>query len=216
MENDWNDVAVDAFNRLYHNEILPALLEDEMAGAKIYPPKNLRFRAFEECSYANAKVVILGQDPYHGPHQANGLAFDVDFSVKPPPSLVNILKEKHLDVGASTPGTGSYLAKWAKQGVLLLNTSLSVLEDSPESHIHLWKPFTKQIIQALNKKNNIVWALWGLHAQGYSEYITNPTHKILKRSHPSPFSARKNFIETKPFSQINQALQELNHSPIDW
>lgn len=223
IPQDWLDIAPDAFGRLYQNTILPVILDDIYERElEVYPNSQKRFRAFKECPYKEVKVVILGQDPYHTPGAANGLCFDVDGMYKAPPSLLNICKEMDEDVPIDPQeavdnlvSKGSNLGHLPGQGVLMLNTALSVLEGSPGSHINLWKPFTEQIIAALNRKDNVVWLLWGNYAKAYTTQITNPTHRIIKSAHPSPL-ARKGFRHSKPFSRCNAALKEMGHTSISW
>jgi uracil-DNA glycosylase len=168
-------------------------------------------------SYQDTSVVILGQDPYHGAGQAHGLSFSVKPGVKQPPSLKNIFKELHDDLGCEIPNHG-YLVKWAEQGVLMLNTVLTVRESKPNSHKGKgWENFTDQVIKALNEREQpVVFLLWGRHAQEKKNLITNERHHIIESAHPSPFAARKGFFGTKPFSKANQLLKEMGRKEIDW
>ena len=175
------------------------------------------FNALKSVSYEDCKVVILGQDPYHGKGQAHGYAFSVKKGVRTPPSLINIYKEMHEDIGTYIPDNG-YLKKWADQGVLLLNTSLTVRAGEPNSHEKLgWEILTDRIIKLLNDRQKpIVFILWGRNAQSKEPFITNPKHLIIKSPHPSPFSASRGFFGSKPFSRTNGFLKSVGQEPIDW
>jgi uracil-DNA glycosylase len=175
------------------------------------------FNALHFTSYENVKVVILGQDPYHGPNQAHGLSFSVNPGVKSPPSLVNIYKELKTDLGCYIPNNG-YLKKWADQGVLLLNTVLSVRGGEANSHKNKgWEEFTTRIIELLNEKETpIVFILWGNNAISKTRLITNPKHHIITSVHPSPLSASRGFFGSKPFSKTNNFLISTKQTPIDW
>ena len=175
------------------------------------------FNALHFTSYADTKVVILGQDPYHGPNQAHGLSFSVNPGVKIPPSLVNIYKELHTDLNCYIPNNG-YLKKWADQGVLLLNTVLTVRAGEANSHKNKgWEEFTTKIIKILNEKETpVVFILWGNNAIAKEKLITNPKHLIIKSVHPSPLSASRGFFGSKPFSKTNDFLISTNQKPIDW
>ena len=175
------------------------------------------FNALHYTPYSKVKVVILGQDPYHGPNQAHGLSFSVNKGVKTPPSLVNIFKELHSDIGCYIPNNG-YLKKWADEGVLLLNTVLSVRAKEANSHKKMgWEKFTDKVITSLNEKENpIVFILWGNNAISKEKLITNKKHLILKSVHPSPLSASRGFFGSKPFSKTNEFLEKTGQTPIDW
>lgn len=175
------------------------------------------FNALNFTSYKDVKVVILGQDPYHGPHQAHGLSFSVQPDVKIPPSLVNIYKELHDDLGCYIPNNG-YLKKWADQGILLLNTSLTVRAGEANSHRNIgWVTFTDKIIELLNQRQDpVVFILWGNNAISKETLITSPQHYIIKSVHPSPLSASRGFFGSKPFSKTNDFLIKNNKTPIDW
>lgn len=183
----------------------------------IYPPKDYIFNALKLTSYKDTKVVIVGQDPYHGEHQAHGLSFSVQKGVKLPPSLQNIYKELESDLGIP-PRTDGDLTGWAKQGVLMLNAVLTVEKDKAASHRNLgWEPMTDYIIKLLNKKDEpIVFILWGNFAKEKAKLITNPNHYIIISPHPSPFSAYSGFFGSKPFSKTNDFLISKNMKPIDW
>ena len=189
-------------------------MSDHNSGKKIYPePKNF-FKAFEICSYENVKVVILGQDPYHTPNAANGLAFSVNKNQKLPPSLKNIFKEIKNDVGVENE-TGN-LTKWAKQGVLLLNSSLTVVEGMPGSHSQIgWQIFTDKAVQLIQRKKKVIFMLWGNFAKQKKQLIEDDNF-ILEAPHPSPFSANSGFFGCKHFSKANEILSDLDLDPIDW
>lgn len=183
----------------------------------VFPPKNLIFNALKLTPYENVKVVIVGQDPYHGDGEAHGLSFSVRKGVKLPPSLKNIYKEMYDDLGISGADTGD-LSCWAKEGVLLLNSTLTVLKDSPNSHSKIgWDRFTDYVIKVLNEKNDpVVFILWGNFARGKKSLITNKNHLIIESPHPSPFSARNGFFGSKPFSKCNDFLASKGIEPVDW
>ncbi len=190
-------------------------LVDTYEAAKVYPAKEEVFRAFKLTPYQNVRVVIIGQDPYHTPGVANGLAFSSKKTEVTPPSLVNIFKAIKNDLNIDNHNTD--LSSWASQGVLLMNTALTVEEGKPGSHTKEWISFTNQIIDGLNKHphHNIVFLLWGQHAQAFESKIAS-RHTVLKTSHPSPFSAHKGFLDCKHFSKVNEILQERGESPINW
>lgn len=216
IANDWNKLLKDEFNEEYYIKIRK-LLEEEYAEQVIYPEKKNIFAALNYTPYKKVKVVILGQDPYHGLNQAHGLSFSVKPGIKIPPSLKNIYKELQNDIGCYIPNNGS-LIKWAEQGVLLLNTSLTVREGKPSSHSKIgWHIFTDKVITLLNeKKDPIIFVLWGNHAKSKETLITNKRHYVIKAPHPSPFSANKGFFGSQPFSKINTILAELKKEVIDW
>lgn len=183
----------------------------------IYPPKELIFRALELTPFENIKVVILGQDPYHGEGEANGLAFSVNKGVKLPPSLRNIYEELKSDMGIKIPNHGD-LTSWAKQGVLLLNSVLTVEKDKPASHRNIgWEEYTDSIIKKISdKKENIVFILWGKYAQSKKDFIDERKYLVISSPHPSPFSANKGFFGSKPFSKTNTYLKSKGKKEIDW
>lgn len=193
-----------------------AKVKQEYASTQCFPPKNQIFRAIELNSFDEVKVVIIGQDPYHGDNQANGLCFSVSDKVKAPPSLQNIFKELKDDLNIDK--TTNELDDWAKQGVLLLNATLTVRAHSPNSHKDLgWEKFTDFIIKEISdKKQNVVFVLWGAFAQKKEELIDSSKHFILKSAHPSPFSVYRGFYGSKPFSKINEYLESKNLKPISW
>jgi uracil-DNA glycosylase len=216
LTNDWATIMQPEFEKPYYKELI-SFLEKEYEQETIYPPREDVFSALNLTSYQDTSVVILGQDPYHGAGQAHGLSFSVKPGVKHPPSLKNIFKELHDDVGCEIPNHG-YLVKWAEQGVLMLNTVLTVRESKPNSHKGKgWENFTDQVIKALNEREQpVVFLLWGRHAQEKKNLITNERHHIIESAHPSPFAARKGFFGTKPFSKANQLLKEMGRKEIDW
>ncbi|MBQ3297202.1 MAG: uracil-DNA glycosylase [Bacilli bacterium] len=214
--NDWDILLQDEYQKEYFKKLLD-FVKKEYQTKTIYPKQNEVFNAFRYTSFDNVKVVILGQDPYHGPNQAEGLSFSVSNEVLKPPSLQNIFKELESDLGISFPKSNS-LKPWAKQGVLLLNAVLTVEEHKPTSHKDKgWETFTDDIIKILNNKQEpIVFILWGAYARNKKSLITNSRHLIIESAHPSPFSARNGFFGSKPFSRTNKFLRENNLKEIDW
>lgn len=196
---------------------LKEFVDKEYETKTIFPPKKNIFFALENTPYENVKVVILGQDPYHGTGEAHGMAFSVNPGIKVPPSLQNIYKEINRDLGCKIPNNG-YLLKWARQGVLMINSVLTVEKDKPASHQGKgWEVFTDKIIEEINKKETpVVFLLWGSFAKQKQVLITNPIHHILTSSHPSPFSVRYGFEGCSHFSKTNKFLVENNMEPIDW
>ncbi len=214
--NDWDEVLKviwnsEGFKKFYH------IIENEYNTKTIYPPKDHIFNALKLTPYKNVKVVIVGQDPYHGEGEAMGLSFSVNKDIKIPPSLQNIYKELNDDLNIPIHQDGD-LTKWAKEGVLLLNAVLTVEKDKPASHRNLgWEPLTDYIIKELNQKDEpVVFILWGNFAKEKAKFITNPNHYIITSPHPSPFSARSGFFGSKPFSKTNNYLIKKNIKPIDW
>ena len=216
LKNDWKDLLDDEFNKEYY-QTLRNFLTNEYKTKTIYPDKYDIFNALHFTSYKDIKVVILGQDPYHGPGQAHGLSFSVNPGIKIPPSLLNIYKELNSDLGCYIPNNG-YLKKWADQGVLLLNTSLTVRAGEANSHKSIgWEIFTDRIISLVNEKEDpVVFLLWSNNAIKKKNLITNKRHLILTSAHPSPLSASRGFFGSKPFSKINNFLISVNKEPIDW
>ncbi|MFC4389013.1 uracil-DNA glycosylase [Gracilibacillus marinus] len=214
--NDWEDILSGECNQNYYKK-LHEFLREEYQTSTIYPKAEDIFNALHFTSFEDVKVVILGQDPYHGPNQAHGLSFSVNKGVPVPPSLKNIYKELQNDVGVSIPNHG-YLKEWADQGVLLLNTVLTVR--SGEAHSHKgrgWEQFTNQIIKKLNDKSSpIVYILWGKAAEAKETLIDTSKHYTIKSPHPSPLSAHRGFFNSKPFSKVNQLLIQEGKEPIDW
>ena len=216
ISNDWLAPLTPEFAKPYYRELYKKVKE-EYATHMIFPPSNEVFSAFELTPLADVKVVILGQDPYHNVGQAHGLCFSVKPDVEIPPSLVNIYKELHDDLGCYIPNNG-YLVKWAKQGVLMLNTVLTVRAHQANSHRGIgWEEFTNAAIRVLNEQDRpIVFILWGSPAQRKKEMLNNPKHLILEAPHPSPLSAYRGFFGSMPFSQTNAFLEKNGLTPIDW
>lgn len=216
LGNDWDELLKDEFQKEYYFN-LRQFLKREYRTKIIYPDMYKIFEALKLTSYEDTKVVILGQDPYHGENQAHGLAFSVQERVQIPPSLVNIYKELSNDLGCYIPNNG-YLVPWAKQGVLLLNTSLTVIANRANSHRNKgWEVLTDTIIQILNKKDApVVYLLWGNNAKEKMKYLTNPKHLALTSVHPSPLSANRGFFGCKHFSKANKFLRENGVSEINW
>jgi uracil-DNA glycosylase len=214
--NNWDNYLEEEYQKKYFQNLLN-FVKEEYKNKIIYPKQNEVFNAFRYTDYQDVKVVILGQDPYHGPNQAEGLSFSVSNEVLKPPSLKNIFKELESDLGIPFPEDNS-LKPWAKQGVLLLNAVLTVEEHKPTSHKDKgWEIFTDNVIKTLNKREKpVVFILWGAYARAKKEYITNPKHYIIESAHPSPFSARNGFFGSKPFSKTNEFLKKNNIKEIDW
>lgn len=215
FHNDWDEILKDEINKEYFKELLKnvnILYEEKV----IFPPKEDVFNAFR-LSYKDVKVVILGQDPYHGIGEAHGFAFST-LNTKLPPSLKNIYKELYDDLGIQKDYSNGNLFPWVKQGVMLLNTGLTVEKDKPNSHKDLgWHTFTDAVIQKLNEREDpIVFILWGNNARAKKQYITNKRHLVIESAHPSPFSARNGFFGSKPFSKTNEFLEKNGKSKIRW
>lgn len=215
FHNDWDEVLKDEINKEYFKELLKnvnVLYQEKV----IFPPKKDVFNAFR-LSYKDVKVVILGQDPYHGIGEAHGFAFST-LNTKLPPSLKNIYKELYDDLGIQKDYSNGNLFPWVKQGVMLLNTGLTVEKDKPNSHKDLgWHTFTDAVIQKLNEREDpIVFILWGNNARAKKQYITNKRHLVIESAHPSPFSARNGFFGSKPFSKTNEFLEKNGKSKIRW
>ena len=219
MESSWKKILTPEFKKEYFKEIVDYLKAEKELKKIIYPPGPQMFRAFDLTPVDQTKVVILGQDPYHGEGQAHGLSFSVPATVqKLPPSLKNIIKELKSDIGVSASASNGDLQNWAKQGVLLLNASLTVRAGEPMSHAQIgWATFTDAVIRLLSdQKQNLVFLLWGKFAQEKESLIDTKNHLILKAAHPSPFSADKGFFGCKHFSKTNHYLVQKGISPIDW
>lgn len=217
IEASWKEVLKQEFNKPYFLQVAAHLKTEKASGVTVYPPGSLIFNAFNTTPFNDVKVVILGQDPYHGPGQAHGLSFSVPDGVPPPPSLVNIYKELHADIGIPIPKTGN-LTKWAKQGVFLLNAMLTVRANEPASHSKIgWMDFTDAVIRKISdEKKGVVFLLWGKFAQEKQVLIDETKHHVLKAAHPSPFSADKGFFGCKHFSKTNEILVAQRLTPIDW
>ncbi|HEY4651773.1 MAG TPA: uracil-DNA glycosylase, partial [Pontibacter sp.] len=208
IEESWQNVLQDEFEKPYFKNLV-AFVKDEYTSQKVYPPGNLIFNAFKMCPFDEVKVVILGQDPYHGPNQANGLAFSVSDEVRTPPSLLNIFKEIKSDLGKDMPATGN-LERWAGQGVLLLNATLTVRAGQAGSHQKRgWEQFTDAVVQKVNDlKEHVVFMLWGAYAQKKGAFIDTSKHLVLQSAHPSPFAADRGFFGNRHFSKANAYLKE--------
>ena len=216
IAQDWKDILAPEFEKPYFEE-LTQFVKEEYAAHRVYPRGSNIFRAFDKCPFERLKVVIIGQDPYHGPGQAHGLCFSVKPEVEIPPSLVNIYRELHDDLGCRIPSHG-YLEKWAGQGVLMLNTVLTVRAHQANSHRGIgWEEFTDAAIRVLDAQDRpIVFILWGRPAQMKKSMLNNPKHLILEAPHPSPLSSYRGFFGSRPFSQANRFLEANGVEPVDW
>ncbi len=216
LNNDWDELLKDEFEKDYYKKLRQFLVE-EYKTKTIYPDKYNIFNALKLTSYKDAKIVMLGQDPYHGPNQAHGLAFSVKPGVQTPPSLLNMYKELHNTLGCYIPNNG-HLVNWAEQGILLLNTALTVRAGEANSHRNKgWEIFTDRVISILNDREDpVIFILWGNNAKEKVKLITNKNHFILKAAHPSPLSASRGFFGCNHFMKANDILKSLNKNPIDW
>tara|TARA_B100000579_G_scaffold425278_1_gene430781 strand:+ start:93 stop:758 length:666 start_codon:yes stop_codon:yes gene_type:complete len=216
IENSWKELLQEEFSKKYF-QTLVKFIKKEYSSQKIYPKGSLIFNAFNYCSFDDVKVIILGQDPYHGYNQAHGLSFSVLEGVKKPPSLVNIFKELQNDIGKKIPESGN-LENWAKQGVLMLNSILTVRKGEPGSHREKgWELFTDAVIDVISqKKSKKVFMLWGAYAQKKGKKIDRNKHLVLEAAHPSPFSAHTGFFNTNHFSRCNEYLNLYNIQEIKW
>jgi uracil-DNA glycosylase len=217
LEASWLQRLNDEFEKPYMKNLRNFLLEQKKAKKVIYPPGPEIFAALDQTPFDRLKVVILGQDPYHGPGQAHGLSFSVKAGTPPPPSLVNIFKELHDDTKLEVPATGD-LTAWAKQGVLLLNAALTVEQGRPLSHQGQgWEQFTDKIIHVINEeKTGVVFILWGAFAQRKAQFVDRKKHFVIESPHPSPLSSYRGFFGSKPFSRTNEYLTSIGKDPIDW
>jgi uracil-DNA glycosylase len=216
INETWKKKISEEFTKPYFEKLI-TFVKVQYSTETIYPPGKLIFNAFDKCPFDDVKVVIIGQDPYHGPGQANGLCFSVNDGVPFPPSLKNIFKEIHSDLGKSIPASGN-LERWASQGVFLLNATLTVKKDAPGSHQNKgWEEFTDAIIRKVNEeKENVVFILWGAYAQKKGAIIDERKHLVLKSAHPSPFSVERGFYGNKHFSKANDYLKSKGLKEIDW
>lgn len=216
FSNDWQEILGEEFGKSYYKE-LREFLKDEYAKETIYPVKENIWNAFEHTAYQDVKAVILGQDPYHGPNQAHGLSFSVQPGIAHPPSLRNIFKELEDDIGCEKPVDGT-LTKWSDQGVLMLNTVLTVRQGQAHSHQKKgWEQFTDEVIRKLSaRKEPVIFILWGKPAQMKKRLIDTERHDIIEAPHPSPLSAHRGFFGSKPFSKVNKLLQSRGEEPIDF
>jgi uracil-DNA glycosylase len=216
IEPSWKKVLQEEFEKDYFKRLSETVRKAYLSDS-VFPPPKLVFNAFEHCTFDAVKVVILGQDPYHNPRQAHGLSFSVPNGVKPPPSLQNIYKEIATDIGTDIPQSGN-LERWAEQGVLLLNATLTVEQNKPGSHQELgWEIFTDAVIKKISEeKEHVVFLLWGKYAQDKGKSIDTHKHLVLTAAHPSPFSAHNGFFGCKHFSKTNAYLSEHGIEPIVW
>jgi len=216
IHESWKELLIDEFNQPYFS-VLKKFLVEEMNSNVVYPPGKKIFSAFDRTPYDKVKVIILGQDPYHGKGQAHGLCFSVPQGITSPPSLKNIFKELHNDLGLPVPSHGN-LEKWADQGVLLLNATLTVRANQAGSHQNKgWENFTDAVIRMLSEnREGLIFILWGRYAQAKENLIDPDRHHILKAAHPSPFSAHSGFFGCRHFSKTNETLESMGSVPIDW
>lgn len=217
IEEGWKNVLKNEFSKPYFQNAVTVIKTEKAQGKTIYPPGPLIFNAFDKTPFDTVKVVLLGQDPYHGYGQAHGLSFSVPDGVKPPPSLINIFKELHTDIGMPIPETGN-LTNWAAQGVMLLNSVLTVRANEPASHAKTgWMEFTNTVISKISdQKEGVVFLLWGRFAHEKQVLIDETRHHVLKAAHPSPFSADKGFFGCRHFSKTNDYLMKQGQSAINW
>lgn len=216
IEQSWKEVLNEEFNQEYFLK-LASFVKDEYKSKRIFPPADKIFNAFNLCSFNDVKVVIIGQDPYHGEGQANGLSFSVNDGIRIPPSLINIYKELKSDLRINPPNSGN-LERWSKQGVLLLNATLTVQKSTPNSHQGKgWEKFTDAVIKQISdRKENVVFILWGAYAKKKGEVIDRNKHFVIESPHPSPFSADRGFFGSKPFSKTNTYLKSKGLKEISW
>ena len=217
LENSWKEKLLEEFNKDYMRSLSEFLRSEKSKNKIIFPQGNKIFNAFNLTKFEDVKVVILGQDPYHGHNQAHGLSFSVEKGIRPPPSLKNIFKELESDLGIKQPDHGN-LEKWGSEGVLLLNSILTVEKNKPASHANMgWEKFTDEILSILNRlKKNVVFILWGKKAQEKGHFLDTNRHLILKSTHPSPYSANNGFLGSKPFSATNLYLKKHDIIEINW
>ena len=218
LPSSWIQYLEEELNQSYMKDLKKKLIECQNKNITVYPEKSKIFNAFHLTPFQKIKVVILGQDPYHGPGQAHGLSFSVPHNIKTPPSLMNIFKELDSDLKVEINKTNGNLEHWAKQGVFLLNTTLTVEKSKPMSHKNFgWNIFTDKVIEIINHyRENIVFILWGAHAHSKTHLIDSSKHLILKSVHPSPLSSHRGFFGSRPFSQTNNYLESKEIDKIDW
>ncbi|AQQ54332.1 uracil-DNA glycosylase [Planococcus lenghuensis] len=216
LSNDWQEVVGEEFDKPYY-EVLRTFLKEEYENKTIYPPKDKIWTAFETTPFHDVKVVILGQDPYHGPNQAHGLSFSVQPGITKPPSVRNMFKELKDDLGCEIPEDGT-LTKWAEQGVMMLNTVLTVQKGKAHSHKGKgWEQFTDEVIRKLSEREKpVIFVLWGKAAQAKKELIDLDKNDVIEAPHPSPFSAKRGFFGSRPYSKVNELLKERGEDPIDF
>lgn len=216
ISNSWKQKLAAEFEKDYFNQLVD-FVKSEYQNHTVYPPGREIFNAFDHCDFEALKVVIIGQDPYHGPNQANGLCFSVRDGIRKPPSLQNIFKEIEQDLGKSIPQSGN-LERWAEQGVLLLNATLTVRANTPGSHQNKgWETFTDAVIQQISSNHeHLVFMLWGAYAQKKGAQIDNSKHLVLQSAHPSPFAAHRGFFGNRHFSKANAYLEKHGRTPIVW
>lgn len=217
IEESWKKILQSEFTKSYFENIVAHLKTEKAQGKTIYPPGSLIFNAFDKTPFDKLKVLLLGQDPYHGKGQAMGLSFSVPKGIRQPPSLINIFKELHDDVGVPIPKTGD-LTPWTEQGVMLLNASLTVRDGEPNSHAKIgWHQFTDAVIKKVSdEKEGVIFLLWGSFAHQKQELIDQTKHHVLKAAHPSPYSADKGFFGCRHFSKTNELLLKRQQNAIDW
>ena len=218
LPDSWLNLIIDEFHKQYMDDIKKIIIENKKNGITIYPPSSKIFNAFKLTEFNTIKVVILGQDPYHQEGQAHGLSFSVPRNVPPPPSLINIYKELSVDIDPNFDNSNGNLYSWAKQGVFLLNTTLTVQKGKPLSHSKIgWNIFTDRVIEAIsNNKEKVVFILWGMQAQSKKQLINKSKHLILESAHPSPLSAHRGFFGSKPFSRANNYLVSNDLKMVEW
>ena len=218
LPDSWLNLIIDEFHKQYMDDIKKIIIENKKNGITIYPPSSKIFNAFKLTKFNTIKVVILGQDPYHQEGQAHGLSFSVPRNVPPPPSLINIYKELSVDIDPNFDNSNGNLDSWAKQGVFLLNTTLTVQKGKPLSHSKIgWNVFTDRVIEIIsNNKEKVVFILWGMQAQSKKHLINKSKHLILESAHPSPLSAHRGFFGSNPFSKANHYLESNDLKMIEW
>ena len=218
LPDSWLNLIIDEFHKQYMDDIKKIIIENKKNGITIYPPSSKIFNAFKLTEFNTIKVVILGQDPYHQEGQAHGLSFSVPRNIPPPPSLINIYKELSVDIDPNFDNSNGNLDSWAKQGVFLLNTTLTVQKGKPLSHSKIgWNVFTDRVIEIIsNNKEKVVFILWGMQAQSKKHLINKSKHLILESVHPSPLSAHRGFFGSNPFSKANHYLESNDLKMIEW